>query len=129
MVHPTVWADASHPRLLLLSACSRVADLRSSLYFGEFSFLLLLGIYPMCYLSLLCPMPHDFSVFVYIFPFSSPYFVLGIFSFTLPPIEVCFYCCCQSLSRVRLFATPWTAACQVSLFFLYLLELAQTHVH
>ena len=25
------------------------------------------------------------------------------------------YCCCQSLSHVRLFATPWTAACQASL--------------
>ena len=85
-MHPAVWADASHPRLLLLSACSGVTDLRSSLCFGEFSFLflLLLGIYSMCYLSLLCPMPHDFSVFAYIFPFSSPHFALGIFSFTLP---------------------------------------------
>ena len=27
------------------------------------------------------------------------------------------YCCCQSLTRVPLFATPWTAACQASLFF------------
>ena len=26
-------------------------------------------------------------------------------------------CCCSSLSRVRLFATPWTAACQLSLSF------------
>ena len=37
-----------------------------------------------------------------------------------------------SLSHVQLFATPWTAACQASLFFtvLYCLpEFAQTHVH
>jgi len=34
----------------------------------------------------------------------------------------------QSLSHVRLFATPWTAACQVSLP-IQLPELTQTHVH
>ena len=34
----------------------------------------------------------------------------------------------QSLSRVRLFATPWTAACQVSVFH-HFPEFAQTHVH
>ena len=34
----------------------------------------------------------------------------------------------QLLSRVRLFATPRTAACQASLPFTLLLELAQTHV-
>ena len=33
----------------------------------------------------------------------------------------------QSLICVRLFATPWTAACQASLH--HLPELAQTHVH
>ena len=32
----------------------------------------------------------------------------------------------ESLSRVRLFVTPWTAACQASLSFP---EFAQTHVH
>ena len=36
-------------------------------------------------------------------------------------------CCSLLLSRVQLFVTPWTAACQASLF--YLPELAQTHVH
>ena len=35
----------------------------------------------------------------------------------------------QLLSHVRLFATPWTAACQASLSFTILPELAQTHVH
>ena len=35
----------------------------------------------------------------------------------------------QSLSRVRFFATPWTAACQASLPFAIFLKLAQTHVH
>ena len=41
----------------------------------------------------------------------------------------------QLLSRVQLFATPWTAALQVSLSFAgflvlyYLIEFAQTHVH
>ena len=34
----------------------------------------------------------------------------------------------QSLSHVRLFVTPWTAACQDSVFH-YLPEFAQTHVH
>ena len=34
----------------------------------------------------------------------------------------------QSLSRVQLFATPWTAACQVPVHH-QLLELIQTHVH
>ena len=34
----------------------------------------------------------------------------------------------QSLSCVRLFVTPWTVACQASLFFT-VLEFAQTHVH
>ena len=34
----------------------------------------------------------------------------------------------QSLSHVRLFATPWTAARQASLHH-QLLELAQTHIH
>ena len=32
-------------------------------------------------------------------------------------------------SHVQLFANPWTAACQSSLSFHNLLELAQTHVH
>ena len=38
----------------------------------------------------------------------------------------------QSLSRVRLFATPWIAACQASLLAwssLKLLEFTQTHIH
>ena len=35
----------------------------------------------------------------------------------------------QSLSHVRLFATPWTAAHQASLVYHQLPELAQTHVH
>ena len=35
----------------------------------------------------------------------------------------------QSLSHVRLFATPWTAACQASLSHQQLLKLVQTHVH
>ena len=35
----------------------------------------------------------------------------------------------QSFSRVRLFATPWTAAYQASLSITKFLELAQTHVH
>ena len=35
----------------------------------------------------------------------------------------------KSLSRVRLFTTPWTAAQQASLSFYYLPKLAQTHVH
>ena len=35
----------------------------------------------------------------------------------------------QSLSRVRLFATPWTAARQASLSFTISRCLAQTHVH
>ena len=34
----------------------------------------------------------------------------------------------HSLSRVRLFVSPWTAACQVSVLH-HLPELAQTHVH
>ena len=34
----------------------------------------------------------------------------------------------QLLSRVRIFATPWAAACQASLSFT-ILEFAQTHVH
>ena len=38
-------------------------------------------------------------------------------------------CCCKSLSRVQLFATPWTVACQGFPAHHYLLELAQTHVH
>ena len=35
----------------------------------------------------------------------------------------------QSLSRVRLFLTPWTAACQASLSHHQLPEFTQTHVH
>ena len=35
----------------------------------------------------------------------------------------------QSLSRVQLFATPWTAARQTSPVPHHLLEFAQTHVH
>ena len=35
----------------------------------------------------------------------------------------------QSLSHVRLFATPWTAALQASLVHHQLPELTQTHVH
>ena len=35
----------------------------------------------------------------------------------------------QSLCRVRLFMTPWTAACQASLSHHQFPELAQTHVH
>ena len=35
----------------------------------------------------------------------------------------------QSLSGVRLFATPWTAARQTSLSFTISPEFAQTHVH
>ena len=35
----------------------------------------------------------------------------------------------QSLSCVRLFATPWTAACQASPSIHQLLEFTQTHVH
>ena len=34
----------------------------------------------------------------------------------------------HSLSRVRLFVSPWTAACQVSVLH-HLPELAQIHVH
>ena len=30
-------------------------------------------------------------------------------------IKIC--CCCQLLSHIRLFVTPWTAACQASLSF------------
>ena len=32
-------------------------------------------------------------------------------------ISTCCCCCCLSLSRVQLFVTPWTAACQASLSF------------
>ena len=35
----------------------------------------------------------------------------------------------QSLSRILLIATPWTAALQASLSFYHHLEFAQTHVH
>ena len=35
----------------------------------------------------------------------------------------------QSLSRVRLFETPWTAACQASLSITNSPEFTQTHVH
>jgi len=35
----------------------------------------------------------------------------------------------QSLSRVRLFVTPWIAACQASLSINQLPEFTQTHVH
>ena len=35
----------------------------------------------------------------------------------------------QSLRHVQLFVTLWTAACQASLSFNHLPELAQTHVH
>ena len=35
----------------------------------------------------------------------------------------------QSLSRVLLFVTPWTAACQASLSITNSLEFTQTHVH
>ena len=35
----------------------------------------------------------------------------------------------QSLNRVPLFETPWTAARQASLSFTYLPGFAQTHVH
>ena len=35
----------------------------------------------------------------------------------------------QSLSRVQLFVTPWTAACQASLSITKLPDLTQTHVH
>ena len=35
----------------------------------------------------------------------------------------------HSLSCVQLFATPWTVACQASLFITSSRELAQTHVH
>ena len=35
----------------------------------------------------------------------------------------------QSLSHVRLFATPWNAACQASLSFTISQEFAQMHVH
>ena len=35
----------------------------------------------------------------------------------------------QSLSHVQLFATPWTAACQASLFITNSPEFTQTHVH
>ena len=34
----------------------------------------------------------------------------------------------QLISHVRIFAAPWTAACQASLSFT-ILEFAQTHVH
>ena len=42
-----------------------------------------------------------------------------------------YYCfCVQSLSRVQLFATSWTAVCQASFPVLNcLLKLAETHVH
>ena len=35
----------------------------------------------------------------------------------------------QLLSHVQLFMTPWTAACQASVFLYYLPEFAQTHIH
>ena len=35
----------------------------------------------------------------------------------------------QSLSRVRLFVTPWTAACQASPSFTILPKFTQTHAH
>ena len=35
----------------------------------------------------------------------------------------------QSLSRVQLFGTPWTAGCQASLSITKLPEFTQTHVH
>ena len=42
-------------------------------------------------------------------------------------VDQCFIV--QSLSYVRPFVNPWTAARQASLYFTYLLALAQTHVH
>ena len=35
----------------------------------------------------------------------------------------------QSLSHIRLFVTPWTAACQASFVLHHLPELTQTHIH
>ena len=54
------------------------------------------------------------------------------FDSTTPELSTCdrdLYSSVQSLSRVWLFATPWTAARQASLSITQLPELAQTHVH
>ena len=45
------------------------------------------------------------------------------------PLVVSQFSAAQSLSRVQLFATPWTVAHQASLSIHQLPELAQTHVH
>ena len=50
--------------------------------------------------------------------------LLATYSKPIPELVVI-----QSLSHVQLFATLWTEACQASLSFTHLPELAQTHVH
>ena len=46
-------------------------------------------------------------------------------------MHICMYICdlVQSLSSVRLFATPWTAACQTSLSITDSRSLLKTHIH
>ena len=48
---------------------------------------------------------------------------------TAKDLTLFWFCSVQSFTRVRLFATPWTSACQASLSHHPLLELTQTHVH
>ena len=48
--------------------------------------------------------------------------------FVVPPLSTGLVFVVKSLSRVRLFATPWTAAHQASLSFT-ISELAQTYIH
>ena len=52
------------------------------------------------------------------------YHLLATYSKPIPELVII-----QSLGHVQLFATLWTAACQASLSFNHLPELAQTHVH
>ena len=53
-----------------------------------------------------------------------------IFRLFYPKVTCLTFSSVQSLSRVRLFVTPWTAACQASLSIYYQLpEFTQIHVH
>lgn len=61
------------------AAGRRSSGLPSALEKSHFSFFHFWKFTHMCYLSLLYPMPHDFSIFLYFSPFLSPYFILGIF--------------------------------------------------
>ena len=45
------------------------------------------------------------------------FIILIIFTYYLLLLCIIICCCCQLLSHVRLFVTPWTAACQASLSF------------